>query len=125
MDSTHWTAWYARAMNHLHWPRAMKHAKMSIHDFEKAIEIQDNLHLSKPKRCFELTYIGLGDALVKDYRHDEAREVWRKGLELFPHSANLKKRLSFTDNVELEEWMKKARALEKQIDTDLSIVWAP
>ncbi len=66
----------------------------------------------------------MGDALVKDYRHDEAREVWRQGVELFPHSAQLRKRLSLDDNIELEEWMKKARALKKQIDTDFSITWA-
>ncbi len=123
-DSSNWAAWYARAMNHLHWPRAMKHAKSSIADFEKALELQEAMGLSKPRRNFEYTYIGLGDALVKDYRHDEAREAWRRGLELFPHSAQLKKRLSIADNVELEEWLKKARALEKQIDTDLSIIWA-
>lgn len=123
-DSSNWAAWYARAMNHLHWPRAMKHAKRSIADFEKAIELQEAMELSEPGRYFEYTYIGLGDALVKDYRHDEGREAWRQGLKLFPHSAQLRKRLSFDDNVELEEWMKKARALKKQIDTDLSIVWA-
>jgi tetratricopeptide (TPR) repeat protein len=123
-DSSNWSAWYARAMNHLHWPRAMKHAKRSIADFEKAIELQEAMELSEPGRYFEYTYIGLGDALVKDYRHDEGREAWRRGLKLFPHSAQLRKRLSFDDNVELEEWMKKARALKKQIDTDLSIVWA-
>ena len=123
-DSSNWAAWYARAMNHLHWPRAMKHAKRSIADFEKTLELQQAMGLSQPRRNFEYTYIGLGDALVKDYRHDEAREVWREGLELFPHSAQLRKRLSIADNIELEEWLKKARALEKQVDTDLSIIWA-
>jgi tetratricopeptide (TPR) repeat protein len=123
-DSSNWAAWYARAMNHLHWPRAMKHAKRSIADFEKAIELQNALGLSTPKSYFEYSYIGLGDALVKDLRHSEAREIWRQGLELFPNSAELNKRLSFEDNTELEEWMKKARALSKQIDTDLSIIWS-
>ncbi|MFQ6008114.1 MAG: tetratricopeptide repeat protein, partial [Candidatus Zixiibacteriota bacterium] len=116
-DSSNWAAWYARAMNHLHWPRAMKHAKRSIADFEKALGIQNAMKTSKPYRYFEYTYIGLGDALVKDFRHDEARKVWRQGLKLFPHSAQLRKRLSIADNIELEEWLKKARALEKQIDT--------
>jgi tetratricopeptide (TPR) repeat protein len=124
LDSANWSAWYARAMNHLHWPRAMKHAQRSIDDFNKALEIQSSLGLSKPERYFEYTYIGLGDALVKDYRHDEAREAWRQGLELFPHSAQLKKRLSFDDTELLEEWMTKARALEPQIDTALSLVGA-
>jgi len=124
-DSSNWSAWYARAMNHLHWPRAMKHAQMSIADFEMALKLQNDLGLSTPRRYFEYTYIGLGDALVKDYRHDEAREVWRQGVELFPRSAQLRKRLSFDDNVALEEWMKTARALEKPIETDLSIVWSP
>jgi tetratricopeptide (TPR) repeat protein len=123
-DSSNWAAWYARAMNHLHWPRAMKHAKRSIADFERALELQNALGLARPRPYFEYSYIGLGDALVKDYRHDDAREIWRQGLELFPHSAQLGKRLSFDDNTELEEWMKKARALSKQIDTDLSIIWS-
>lgn len=124
-DSTHWAAWYARAMNHLHWPRLMRHAPKSVYDFRKAIEIQDDMNLSQPRQYFELAYLGLGDALVKDRRHDEAREVWHKGLELFPKSAKLRKRLSFTDNEELEHFLKKARSLEKQIDTDMWVIWAP
>ena len=123
-DSSDWSAWYARAMNHLHWPRAMNHAGDAIADFEMALKLQNDMHLAEPMRHFEDVYIGLGDALVKDYRHDDARVVWRQGVELFPHSAQLRKRLSFDDNVALEEWMKKARALKKQIDTDLSIEWA-
>lgn len=124
-DSTHWAAWYARAMNHLHWPRLMRHAPQSIADFSKALEIQNSLNLPQPKQYFELTYLGLGDALVKDFRHDEARDIWRQGLSLFPASAKLRKRLSLTDNEELEQFLKKARGLEKPIDTDMGIVWAP
>ncbi|HWR82340.1 MAG TPA: tetratricopeptide repeat protein [Candidatus Deferrimicrobium sp.] len=123
-DSSNWAAWYARAMNHLHWPRAMRHGTQSIHDFQQALKIQSAMNLPKPRPYFVLTYIGLGDALVKEKRHDEARDVWRRGLELFSKNAHLRKRLTLADNVQLEKFVEKARWLEKQIDTDLSILWA-
>ena len=124
-DSSNWSAVYARAMNHLHWPRAMRHAPDAIADFELAITIQQGMNLSRPKPVFERSYTGLGDALLKDKRHDEARAVWSKGLTLYPTSSGLRKRLSIDDNEELEEFMKSARRLDKQIDTDMSAVWAP
>lgn len=124
-DSSNWSAIYARAMNHLHWPRAMRHAPDAIADFERAIAIQKSMNLPRLKPVFERSYTGLGDALLKDKRHDEARAVWRDGLNLFPNSAGLQKRLSIDDNEELEQFMKKARRLNKQIDTDMNAVWAP
>ncbi|MEE8576366.1 MAG: hypothetical protein V3T31_03845, partial [candidate division Zixibacteria bacterium] len=123
-DSANWSAWYARAMNHLHWPRVMRHAPKSIADFEQAIKIQKALNLSSPKPYFELAYVGLGDAMLKDKQHDEARAIWNEGLAMFPLSARLRKRLSLDDNEKLEEYMETARALKKQINTDLSVIWS-
>lgn len=124
-DSSNWSAVYARAMNHLHWPRAMRHAPDAVADFELAIAIEKGMNLSRTKPVFERSYTGLGDALLKDKRHDEARTVWREGLRLYPKSSGLRKRLSIEDNEELEQFMKQARRLNKQIDTDMSAVWAP
>jgi len=123
-DSTYWGGWYGRGMNHLHWPRMMRHAPESIADFKQALKLQNELNLSQPKAYFELTYIGLGDAYVKDLKHAEARRVWQQGAELFPRSAKLRKRLSFIDDEELEKFVKVTRSLKKPIDTDMWMIWA-
>ncbi len=123
-DSSNWAAWYARAMNHLHWPRAMGHGDDAIADFQQALKIQENPESQTPKEYFAFVYIGLGDALVKEKRHDEARKIWRNGFTLFPRNARLAKRLSLTDDKELEEFLEEACSLSKQIDTDLSVLWS-
>jgi tetratricopeptide (TPR) repeat protein len=123
-DSTFWGAWYGRGMNHLHWPRMMRHAPDAIADFKQALELQNKLQLSQPKPHFELTYLGLGDAYVKDLNHAMARNVWQEGLALFPHSAKLRRRLSIADDGELEEFVKVTRSLKKPIETDMWMIWA-
>lgn len=123
MDSTYWGAWHGRGMNHLHWPRMMRHAPDAIADFMQALKIQNELNLSQPKPYFELTYLGLGDAYVKDRNHAEARAVWREGLALFPHSAKLRRRLSIADDEELEGFVKVTRSLKKPINTDMWMIW--
>lgn len=123
-DSIFWGAWYGRGMNHLHWPRMMRHAPDAIADFKQALKLQNELNLSPPKPYFELTYLGLGDAYVKDRDHAEARAVWREGLALFPHSAKLRRRLSIADDEELEAFVKKTRSLKKPINTDMWMIWA-
>lgn len=123
-DSIFWGAWYGRGMNHLHWPRMMRHAPDAIADFKQALKLQNELNLSPPKPYFELTYLGLGDAYVKDRDHAEARAVWREGLALFPHSAKLRRRLSIADDEELEAFVKKTRSLRKPINTDMWMIWA-
>ena len=68
-DDTWWPAIYARAMNHLHWPRALLHSPMAIADFNRCIELFQIQTENNPEqiRSYHVrTYIGLGDALAKN-----------------------------------------------------------
>ena len=70
-----------------------------------------------------LPYVGLGDALVKEGRHDDARRVWEEAQALFPDEARLKERLALDDDGALTEYIDRIRGLGVVVDTDLSIFW--
>ncbi len=117
-----WPAVYSRAMNHLHWPRALLHSAASARDFRKLIEIQSEE--GRPGRFpyHVRAYIGLGDALVKDGRFDEARQAWSEGQALFSGNRDLQSRLALQTPDEALAFVEKVRNLEQQIDTDFSFL---
>lgn len=131
IDAGCWTAMFIRAMNHLHWPRKLGHAPLAIEDFTKLIAMQNAFPEEKQRDYFALAYVGLGDAHVKnretgfEENFAKAREAWKRGLEEYPSSPDLKERLELlaksTD--ELIEFIKRLRGLEDPVDTDLSRVW--
>lgn len=128
LDPNCWAALYARAMNHLHWPRMLKHAPLAIEDFKRLVAMQESWGPEKQEPYFVLTYVALGDAYVKNRAVDEAgmfakaRETWEAGLVIYPNDPGLKKRLSMNDE-DLAALIKKVCGLEDPIDTDLSILW--
>jgi len=127
-DETWWPAVYARAMNHLHWPRALRHSTMAIADFKRCIKLLQTQSESgsKPVRSYHVrTYIGLGDALAKNEEFQEALAAWREGLAIFPGNPELKERLALKSGEEALAYVEKVRNLDKQIDTDFSFLLAP
>ncbi|MCP4246328.1 MAG: hypothetical protein GY778_04695, partial [bacterium] len=116
-----WIAYYARGMNHLHWPRALRHSDDAAADFEKCLAIQQPQAASAGRRDYYLrTYVGLGDAWAKAKKYDRARRAWRDGLAAFPEAPALTDRLAVKDDKKLLEYVEDARSLEQPIDTDLS-----
>ncbi len=127
-DETWWPAVYARAMNHLHWPRALRHSTMAIADFKRCIKLLQTQSESgsKPVRSYHVrTYIGLGDALAKNEEFQEALAAWREGLAIFPGNSELKERLALKSGEEALAYVENVRNLDKQIDTDFSFLLAP
>jgi tetratricopeptide (TPR) repeat protein len=130
-DPNCWTAKFVRGMNHLHWPRKLRHAPLAIVDFTELIALQKKLPPEQQREYFALAYAALGDAYVKnrdaglEENLAKAAEVWREGLAEYPNSADLKKRLGLMEKSadELIEFVKKLRGLEDPVDTDLSRVW--
>jgi tetratricopeptide (TPR) repeat protein len=47
LDPKNWVGIYGRAMNHLYWPRALRHAPQSIADFKATIALQPGRHGKK------------------------------------------------------------------------------
>ena len=119
-----WRAHYARGMNHLHWPRALRHTPAAIEDFEHCLRIQRaELRATGRSRPYHArTYILLGDAQAKNGSYGEARRVWREGLAAFPDSQELRDRVALRGDAALSEWVRERRSLEQPIDTDLSFL---
>jgi len=112
-----WIAHYARGMNHLHWPRALRHTPAAIDDFRRCLELQRG---EPAARHHERPYVLLGDALAKEGSPDEARRIWQEGRTRFPDSAALASRLDLDDNDRLRAFVEEERSLERPIDTDLA-----
>ncbi|MCH7592287.1 MAG: VCBS repeat-containing protein [Planctomycetes bacterium] len=117
-----WAAYYCRGMNHLHWPRALRHSDDAVVDFEKCLELQRKRGVGHPRPYYVRAHLGLGDAHAKAKQYDKARDAWRAGLELFPKSKELVERLAITDNGKLLEFVESKRSLEQPIDTGLGFL---
>ena len=122
-----WAGTYALGMNHLYWPKALRHAPKSIEAFQRCLAIQEKMikETGEPKPHFVRGYLGLGDAYVKDKKFEEAREIWRSAEAHFPDDPRLKQRLALTDNKTLGKFVDKERGLGVVVNTDLTILWGP
>jgi hypothetical protein len=116
-----WAAYYARGMNHLHWPRALRHADDAVRDFQRCLELQAEGVIGEAPYA-ERTYVLLGDARVRTGSPGLAREVWRAGLERFPGSPALRERLAIRSDEALVGYVEARRSLEQPIDTDFSFL---
>ena len=117
-----WLALYCRGINHLHWPRALRHSDDAARDLGRCIELQNASDAGPALAYFVRTHIALGDAYAKDKKYDRARRAWRVGLALFPDEAVLHRRLAIEDDRELLRTIESERALVLPVDTDLSFL---
>jgi tetratricopeptide (TPR) repeat protein len=122
-DETRWSALYALGMNHLYWPKAMRHAPDAIAAFKRCVEFQKRRGGASLPAYYVLPHVCLGDAYVKNGQPDEARKVWKEAAKFFPDDERLKERLAMEDNAKLTEFVDKVRGLGIVIDTDLTILW--
>jgi len=116
-----WVARYARGMNHLHWPRALRHSDDAAADLTHCLKLQARA-AGPPKDYYLRTHVALGDAYTKADKPDLARRAWREALKLFPDSPELKARLAVPDDAKLLKYVERQRNLEQPIDTDLSFL---
>ncbi len=114
-----WTARYGRGMNHLHWPRALRHSADAVTDFSRALELQ-RAGSGPTDEHRERVYLLLGDAQAKNKSYADARRTWSAGVRLFPGSQALGERLVIEDDAALLDFVLDIRALERPIDTDFS-----
>ncbi len=115
-----WVVHYARGMNHLHWPRMLRHSGDAIADFERCLNMQKSGGKKEPYH--ERLCVALGDAHSKNKSYSAARKVWRDGLAAFPDSEELKTRLAIKDDGALDRFVMEARSLDKPIDTSFAFL---
>lgn len=126
VDPNSWVTLYSRGINHLHWPRALRHADDSAADLARAAELQERAAQGprggrQPAWALR-TYVALGDAHVKNGAPALARQAWERGLAAFPGSPELAERLAIHGDRELLSFVESRRSLERPIDTDLSFL---
>jgi hypothetical protein len=118
-----WIANYGIGMNYLHWPDYFKKTEGALGYFEKCMQIQQG----KPvKPQYLLTYLRMGDALVRGGDVQRAYDTWRAGEKLFPGHADLLDRLN-TPRERIEAAIRDLYNPNNSIgaiDTDISILWA-
>ena len=117
-----WVAYYCRGINHLHWPRALRHSDRAAADLARCLELQPRDASGRPEPYLLRVHLGLGDAFAKAKRYALARQAWRTGLVDFPGASELAERLAITDDGELLEYVELNRSLDRPIDTSLSFL---
>jgi len=120
-DPDSWLALYTRGMNHLHWPRALRHSEDAVKDLQRCIALQEREPESRP--YFVKPHIALGDALTKAGHYAEGRAAWKHALALFPGSSELTERLAVEGEEAISEFIQDERSLERPIDTDLAFFY--
>lgn len=121
-DPDSWIASYCRGMNHLHWPRSLRHSDSAAEDLQKCVELQQREGVAAAKSYYLRTHILLGDAWTKAGQYERARKAWRAGLSAFPEARELLDRLEIRDDAILLRTVESQRSLEQPIDTDLSFL---
>jgi tetratricopeptide (TPR) repeat protein len=127
-DPDSWIGHYCRGINHLHWPRALRHSRRAAADLERCVELRRGA-AARPEDL--RVYVALGDAWAKAGDFGRARRAWRDGLALFPGAEELTKRLELGQDLEqgpddeLLAYVEDRESLERPIDTDLSFMDGP
>jgi hypothetical protein len=91
LDPTNWEAGFLKASALSHWPDSMNMGPQVIQRFSTLIQQQE---AQPPRPEFVQSYVLLGDQYQKSGQPDEARQVWNRGLSLFPSSQTLAQRLT-------------------------------
>ena len=119
-----WVGYYTRGINHLHWPRALRHSDDAARDLARCVQLQQQT--GKPDKPHYLrAHVALGDAFAKNGQSAKAREAWREGMKLFPNAKALKERLEIPDDAKLLKFVEGQCSLDRPIDTDLSFLDPP
>ncbi len=91
IEPENWDAQFYRAFNLSQWPSFLGKQPEAIRGFEKLIEQQEGRGQPEPR--YAQTYFQLGTTYREAGNTDKAREVLRRGLEIFPDNKPLREQL--------------------------------
>lgn len=121
-DRDSWVALFCRGMNHLHWPRVLRHADDAVKDFNRCLQLQKRDPAGNAKPYYAHTHVALGDAYAKAKQYERAIAAWQEGLDLFPNSAELKERLAIKSHRAMLKFVERKRGLDRPVDTALAFL---
>ena len=87
LDERHWGARFSKAAALSFWPPIFGKQAEAVKQFEMLKEQQEE---SPPQKHFAQTYLFLGNLYQGQGSAEKAREIWRKGYELFPDNSELR-----------------------------------
>lgn len=90
LDPAHWTARYSRAFGTSFIPPQFGRQPEAIRQFEELVALQEQ---GAPEPEHAQSYFQLGRLYNESGNVEKAREVWRRGLALFPDDDQLKEML--------------------------------
>lgn len=117
-----WVGHFARGLDHLHWPRVLRHSDDAIQDLKKCVALQEKNGGQGGHPYYLRVHIALGDACAKAGDYQQARDAWQRGLKAFPDSKALKTRLQVKDDDALLKYVESERSLDTPVDTSLAFL---
>ena len=90
LDDHHWDARFQKAASLSYWPPLFGKQAEAVKHFEVLREQQE---AGPPQPKFAATYLLLGNLYQNGNNLEKAREVWKKGAELFPGDQELAKKV--------------------------------
>lgn len=98
-----WLGLYSRGHAYLFWPPIFGFTSKGIADLERAVEISKKDERKRP--YYARAWAALGDGQWRLDDLEKAREIWKKGLEIYPDDPDLKARLDAADDEALVAYL--------------------
>jgi tetratricopeptide (TPR) repeat protein len=114
-----WIGYYTRGNSYLFWPKIFNRTKLGVADLEEALRLQR----AEPRRSYHVrTFVALGDGYWKMDEPARAVATWREGLEAFPDSVALARRLE-AEGEALKALLDAEYDPSRRVDTRLDELW--
>ncbi len=110
-----WLGLYSRGNAYVYWPPIFHRTKLGIADLERAIELAGN---GPPAPYEARAWAALGDAYWRLGDLATARATWRQGLERYPGTPYLERRLALDEGA-LRDFLGTHYQVGSRVDTSL------
>ncbi len=114
-----WLGRYTRGNSYLFWPAIFGRTQLGIDDLERAIEMAKE---TKPRSYHGRAWAALGDGYWRLEDPAKATETYRKGLELYPDSKELKER-GVLEGETLDAYLEALFETNNRVGTHLREIW--
>ncbi len=115
-----WLAYYTRGNSYMYWPPIFNRTQLGIDDLEKALALAEQ---EPHKAVHGYAWTALGDGYWRLDQREKMREVWREGLERYPDTESLRRRLDLEGDA-LDTFLQTHFETTTRVATDLRDLWA-